>query len=159
MTGGFGIDAYYFSKRMERVIYIERDTDLFPIAQRNFQALDAINIQAINGDSIDFLKKTTNPLSWIYLDPSRRDEMGKRKIALADYSPNILKIRDLLLEKSDTILLKTSPMLDIQQAVRQLGKVEKAIILAIQNEVKEVLFLLKKRTESNYFSMCRFTKE
>ena len=159
LTGGFGVDAYHFSKRMEQIIYIEQDPSLFSIAQHNFQVLNVANIQAINGNSIDFLKQLQQPLDWIYLDPARRDDKGRRKIGLADCLPNVLEIKNLLLKKSKQILLKAAPMLDIQQAVRQLGPVEKVMILAIQNEVKELLFLIKRNPKPIVFQCVDIQKD
>lgn len=142
MTGGFGVDTYHFAKQIKQVTYLEKNTELFEIVQHNFEVLNAENITAINDDSITFLKKTTQKFDWIYLDPARRDAAGSRKIGLAGYFPNLLDIKDLLFEKAKNILVKVSPMLDIQQAIQQVGIVQKVIVLAVQNEVKELLLVL-----------------
>jgi len=148
MTGGFGVDSFFFSKKVNKVTYIEAQSDLFQIVQHNFQLLKATNIDTFNTNSTDFLKTTKLQFDWIYLDPARRDKSGNRKIGLADYLPNILELKSLLFQKGNKVLLKTSPMLDIQQAVQQLGTVRKIWIIAVQNEVKELLFLLDARITS-----------
>lgn len=144
MTGGFGVDSFHFSKRIKTVTYLEQNTELFSISKHNFKALNADNILPITGDSLTFLENTTTPFDWIYLDPARRDEAGGRKIGLAGYFPNLLEISDLLFSKTKNVLVKVSPMLDIQQAIQQLGTIQKVIVLAVQNEVKELLFILNK---------------
>ncbi|MEM1119015.1 MAG: class I SAM-dependent methyltransferase, partial [Bacteroidota bacterium] len=142
MTGGFGVDTYHFSKKMEQVTYLEKNAELFYLVKHNFQVLKASNITAVNDDSTNFLAEVNQSFDWIYLDPARRDEAGGRKIGLAGYFPNLLAIRELLFKKTKKVLVKASPMLDIQQAIEQLKTVEKVIVLAVQNEVKELLLLL-----------------
>ena len=144
MTGGFGVDTYHFSKRIQRVTYLEKNTELFEVVAHNYAVLNAENITTINGDSLHFLENTKQKFDWIYLDPARRDEVGNRKIGLAGYFPNLLDIQPLLFQKTKKVLIKVSPMLDIQQAIQQLGTVQKVMVLAVQNEVKELLFILKK---------------
>jgi THUMP domain-like len=80
----------------------------------------------------------------IYLDPARRNEQGGKVVLLQDCEPNILEIKDLLFRKADKILLKTSPMLDIDLAVNSLQNVSKVWVVAVDNEVKELLFLIEK---------------
>jgi 16S rRNA G966 N2-methylase RsmD len=81
--------------------------------------------------------------SWIYLDPHRRDDTGSKVVRLQDCEPNILEIKDLLFEFTDNILLKASPMLDIDLAILDLENVSQVYVVAVENEVKEVLFHLK----------------
>jgi hypothetical protein len=51
---------------------------------------------------------------------------------------------DFLFEKSDHILLKVSPILDITSAINELKFVKEIHIVAIENEVKELLIILEK---------------
>ena len=148
ITGGFGVDSYFFSQQMQQVTYCEQQTALTEIAQHNFQVLKADNIQVINKDAVAFLKNTDSHFDWIYLDPARRDDVGNRKIGLADYAPNVLTIKELLFQKGKKVLLKTSPMLDIQQAIQQLGKVVQVYVVAVKNEVKELLFEMESGIDS-----------
>ena len=142
MTGGFGVDTYYFAQHIQQVTYLEKNTELFKIVEHNYKVLNASNIATINEDSLSFLENTSQQFDWIYLDPARRDDAGNRKIGLAGYFPNLLDIQPLLFEKTNKVLVKVSPMLDIQQAIQQLETVQKVIVLSVQNEVKELLFIL-----------------
>lgn len=143
MTGGFGVDTYYFAKRIKQVTYLEKNTELFDIVAHNYTVLNTGNITPINGDSLNFLENIQQKFDWIYVDPARRDNAGNRKIGLTGYFPNLLNIQSLLFQKTEKVLVKVSPMLDIQQAIQQLGTVQKVIVLAVQNEVKELLLILK----------------
>jgi len=89
-----------------------------------------------------FSQKNLNQNSWIYLDPHRRDDTGSKVVRLQDCEPNILAIKDLLFQYTNNILLKASPMLDIDLAILELGNVSQVYVVAVENEVKEVLFLL-----------------
>ncbi|MEM6322027.1 MAG: class I SAM-dependent methyltransferase [Bacteroidota bacterium] len=148
MTGGFGVDTYHFAQKIKQVHYVEKNLDLFHVVLHNFKVLNANNITLRNEDSLNFLRNTQQIFDWIYLDPARRDDVGSRKIGLVGYFPNVLVINDLLNEKAKKVLLKVSPMLDIQQAIVQLQNVRRVIVLAVQNEVKELLLILDAKEDS-----------
>jgi hypothetical protein len=64
---------------------------------------------------------------------------------LSKYKLNkISRNLDLLFKKTDNILIKISPILDITSAINELKFVKEIHIVAIENEVKELLFLLEK---------------
>jgi 16S rRNA G966 N2-methylase RsmD len=144
LSGGFGVDAYFFSKKVEQVHYFEINEELTSIAEHNFRVLGAGNLFCSNENSMQFLRGSNKTFDWIYLDPARRSGSRERVFLLEDCSPNILESTDLLLSRSDRVLLKLSPLLDISRAVNQLSGVEEVHVLAIDNEVKELLFLLGK---------------
>jgi len=143
LTGGLGMDAIFFSKRVKSVFYLEKYQELFEITCHNFKQLNLSNIECRHEDALDFLKKNKNRFDWIYLDPDRRDPGGKRRIELAGYSPDILSIRKILVNTTANLLIKVSPMLDLYQAVTQLDFVQQIIVLALYNEVKELLFVYR----------------
>ena len=145
LSGGFGVDAYFFSKVMEQVIHCEIDEELHTIVTHNYNILESSNIETHHGDGIDFIKNCTAPLDWIYLDPSRRDPTQKRVFLLSDCSPNVVEHLDLLFEKGDRILLKTAPLLDITAGIQELKYVSEIHVVAVHNEVKELLWILDRQ--------------
>ena len=70
MTGGFGVDTFHFSKRIQQVTYLEKNAELFEIVAHNYTVLNANNITTINADSLAFLENTHQQFDWIYLDLS-----------------------------------------------------------------------------------------
>ena len=144
LTGGMGVDMAYMSKDFKNAIYIEQNAKLLDVTKYNFEQLKILNIDFINSNSLDFLEKNTSSYSWIYLDPHRRDDTGNKVVSLQDCEPNILIIKDLLFSKTENILLKVSPMLDINLAIIELENVVNIYVVAVENEVKEVLFHLQK---------------
>ena len=144
LTGGFGIDDYYFSKKVGKVIHCEINADLSGITKHNFRKLGVTNIDCVSGDSFDFLANSDTKYNWIYIDPSRRSSVKGKVFLLADCLPNVPELLDFYFEKSDQILIKTAPILDISSALRELKFVQNIHIVSVDNEVKELLFELKK---------------
>ena len=147
LSGGFGVDAYFFGLNFERVTYVEVKEELLLAARHNFDVLGADNISCFHGDGIAYLRDSNSFFDWIYLDPARRDAKKERVFMLEDCSPNILDNLDVLLSKADGILLKLSPLLDITRTVMQLKEVTEIHVVALENEVKELLFLIRKETQ------------
>lgn len=144
LTGGFGIDSYHFSKHFKKVIHCELNEELSEIATHNFRVLESENIQNYSGNGIEFLKNTSERFDWIFIDPSRRDDAGGRVFHLSDCLPNVPEILPLLWEKTDQILIKTSPLLDISAGIKELKHISEIHVLAVENDVKELLWILKK---------------
>lgn len=145
LTGGFGIDDFYFAKKMNQVIHCERNKQLSQIAVHNFKQLaQKQNIKFHLGDGLEFLKSQSEKCDWIYVDPSRRTNTGNKVFRLEDCEPTILENLGLLLQKSQQILLKTSPLLDLSLGIKQLQHVAEIHIVAVNNEVKELLWILGK---------------
>ena len=147
LTGGLGIDTYYFSKHFKQVTHLEINTELSKIATHNFKKLEAHHIKNITSNGIDFLKKSSSTFDAIYIDPSRRNDLKGKVFLLRDCEPNIPENIDLLFERSHIILIKNSPILDITSTIKELKNVQQIHIVAVANEVKELLFLLKKSYE------------
>ncbi|UOY06059.1 class I SAM-dependent methyltransferase [Muricauda sp. SCSIO 64092] len=142
MTGGFGVDSFYFAKKVPKVFHCELNPELSAIACHNFEVLGAGNIRCHVEDGITFLQNSKEGFDWIYLDPSRRDTT-QRVFLLKDCEPNILSHLKTIFSKANRILIKTAPLLDIKQGLRELGCVKEVHIVAVQNEVKELLWVLE----------------
>ena len=63
---------------------------------------------------------------------------------MIDCEPNIPKEINKLFTSTEQIMIKTSPMLDITQGIKELKMVSQIHIVAVNNDVKEVLWLLQK---------------
>ena len=144
LTAGLGIDSFAFSKKINKVIHVEKNEELSAIAQHNFIQLEVSNIEFIAADGISFLKNNPQSFDWIYLDPSRRDINNKKVYYLSDCEPDVTEHLDFLFTKSNNILIKTGPMLDLHNGLKQLRNVKQIHIVAIDNDVKEVLWQLEK---------------
>ena len=144
LTGGFGVDDFYFSKAMKNVIHCEIDTELSNIVKHNFDILEVNNIQCELGDSYTYLDKSQSEFDWIYIDPSRRNDTKGKVFMLKDCLPNVPELLSFYFTKSDNILIKTAPILDISAGLLELSNVKCIHIVAIDNEVKELIWELSK---------------
>ncbi len=142
LTGGFGADAAHFATVVDQVDYVERDAHLAAVVAYNLDQLGISNIATHTGDAAAFLKQSGQQFDWLYLDPARRDKKGGKAFKLADCEPDVPRLLPLLLRHAPRILLKTSPMLDIELAIQELKHVRRLWIVAVDNEVKEVLYEL-----------------
>ena len=160
LTGGFGVDSYYFSKQFNSVIHCEINSELSEIASHNFKELKAVNIQTTTKNGLEYLQDTNQKFGCIYIDPSRRDDIKGKVFLLQDCEPNVPDNLDLLFKTSNTLLLKVSPILDITSAINELNFVKEIHIVAVNNDVKELLFLLEKDyTEEIEIKTVNFSKK
>lgn len=143
LTGGMGVDFSFMSPHFLNAIYVEQNKELCHIAQHNFGVLGLKNVSIRCSGAEEFLKEIA-PLDFIYLDPSRRDNSGRKVFRIEDCNPDLLEIKPLLLEKSVRVMVKYSPMLDISLAVKSLGCVSTIYVVSVDNECKELLFVLSK---------------
>lgn len=144
LTGGFGIDDYYFAQKFNKVAHCEINEELSKIVQHNYQILNQRNIECYPGDSLETLKKIKFKWSWIYIDPSRRSDVKGKVFMLKDCLPNVPYHLDDYFEYSDHILVKTAPILDITAGLSELRFVKKIHCIAVDNEVKELLWEIEK---------------
>ena len=141
LTGGFGVDCSFLSKNFSSVDYVEQNEELCQIAEHNFAAL-GLNIRVNNAESVSFLVDMPS-VDCIYIDPARRDIKGKKTADLSLCSPNLLEIRDILLEKCNTLLIKLSPMFDISSALEVFPECKQVHVVSVKNECKELLLLVE----------------
>ncbi|PXX26720.1 class I SAM-dependent methyltransferase [Arenibacter sp. ARW7G5Y1] len=144
MTGGFGVDSYYFSLNIGQVHHCEMDRELSAIADYNFQVLGRTNIRTHAEDGIDFLKNSDVDFDWVYIDPSRRNDLKGKVFLLSDCIPNVPDHLGTILTKAKNIMIKTSPLLDLSAGLGELRCVREIHIVAVNNEVKEILWILER---------------
>ncbi len=149
LTGGYGVDTYFLSEQTTQAHYVERNEELCRIAQHNFQIANK-SIHVHNTSAEDFLAQYPMAGSVssdvkkevvVYLDPARRDAHGGKVFRIEDCEPNVIKILPSLRAISNTILIKFSPMLDITSALQSLGNEWDVHVVALHNEVKEIIFV------------------
>lgn len=144
LTGGFGIDCTYFSKKFKEVHHCEMNEELSDIVNYNCKTLNITNIETHKGDSLETIKKLNKKFDWVYIDPSRRNDAKGKVFLLNDCLPNVPENLELLFEYSNQVLIKNSPILDITSTINELKFVKEVHVVALSNEVKELLFILEK---------------
>lgn len=148
LTGGFGVDFSFIARNFKRATMVERREELCEIARHNMPLLGVPHAEVVNGDGIEYLKGM-EPVDLILIDPARRDQQGKKTVSIADCEPNLLEILETLRSKAKRVLIKYSPMLDISLAIKELGTVSQTHIVSVDNECKELLFLLDSQSKGS----------
>jgi 16S rRNA G966 N2-methylase RsmD len=149
LTAGFGVDFFYLSEGFKKGVYCERQPELFQIAKHNLELSRPGKFEFEKGDGLAFLEKTDIHFDIIYLDPARRGAGNQKLYKLQDCEPDVVSSWPLLRSKSQSILVKSSPMLDISQAWAELPEIQKITIVSVKNEVKEMLLFWKKGRDSS----------
>lgn len=145
LTGGLGVDTYFLSRSFQQTDYVERQPELCDLAKHNFAVLKA-HIKVWNETAEDYLFRCGHK-DCLYLDPARRDIYGRKTINIGDCTPDVLALQDLFFQKADNIMVKLSPMLDISKAFEELKQVKEVHVLAVNNECKELVFIMRRGFE------------
>ena len=153
LTGGLGVDSWFFSQRASKVIYNEMQQALCEAARHNFKTLGATNITISNGiASEDTISEILfENVDIVYMDPARRGEGGKKVFLLEDCTPDVLTLKDIIFRHARHILLKLSPMADITMACSRLGDSCREVhVVGAGGECKELLIWMDKEWNEEY---------
>ena len=137
LTGGFGVDFSFLAPMFDKAVYIERQSHLCDLSRHNMAALGIAQAETICGDCAQIIGEISHA-TLIYADPARRSASGGRTFAISDCTPDVLAMRETLLDKADFTMLKLSPMLDWRKAAADMGShVGEVHIVSAGNECKE----------------------
>ena len=154
LTGGLGVDSWYFSKKASQVWYHEMQEKLCMAAEHNFQSINAENIIVRNvistPETIDGILSEARP-DIVYMDPARRGEGGKKVFLIEECTPDVLTLKEQIFRHCRHILLKLSPMADITMACSRLGTTCREVhIVATGGECKELLIWMDREWVGEY---------
>ena len=155
LTGGMGVDTAFLSDNFDKTYYVEMQEELCEMAKHNFKVMNK-NIEVVNDNAEHFLT-ICDEVDCIYLDPARRDEYGRKMVSLHDCSPDVVELHDLLLKKAKRVLVKVSPMLDIEMVKKELKDITEIHVVAVRNECKEILIC--QRTTDNGQQTCENSED
>ena len=141
LTGGLGVDAFFFSRKVQHVLHCEQNAELSAIAEYNARLMGADNIEFIREESIEYLNNSRLLFDTIYVDPSRRVQ-SRRVFLLKDTEPDVVRLMPLMLSKSRRIIIKTSPLFDLQSGLAELHSVSEIHVVSVKNDCKELLWVI-----------------
>lgn len=157
LTGGFGVDSWFFSKAAEKVLYNEMQTVLADAARHNFSVLGADNIiisnKMVSSEESCTAAEVLDGFSpdIVYMDPARRGEGGKKVFLIEDCQPDVLGLKEDIFRCAPHFLIKLSPMADITMAAGRLGRQCREIhIVAAGGECKELLIWMDRDWDGDY---------
>lgn len=141
LTGGLGIDSYFFAQKASHVFYVERMAEYCAAARANFKTLGIDNVTVVEDDCTHFLQTCDRQFDSIYIDPARRGTGNKRIFALDECEPNVVALMPTLLLHAQRIVVKVSPMADISAVLALLLQMAEVHVVSVRNECKELLLV------------------
>ena len=154
LTGGMGIDFLALSSSFRKATYVERSSDLCNVFKHNAGVLSG-DFEIVNEEAQAFLSQLNTPEKpFIYLDPARRDAEKNKVFKIEDCSPDLTELFPLLKEKSSGVLVKYSPLLDIQSILNSISHVEKIHVVSVRNDCKELLLQINFSFEGEPVIKC-----
>jgi hypothetical protein len=158
LTGGLGVDSWFFSQRASEVLYNEMQAGLCNAAVHNFRVLGADNIVVSNnavGNAAEQVSPTVLLSEFkpdiVYMDPARRGEGGKKVFLIEECTPDVLTLREEIFKISRHILIKLSPMADISMVCDRLGPTCREVhVVATGGECKELLIWMDREWAEEY---------
>ncbi|KXH84464.1 class I SAM-dependent methyltransferase [Chryseobacterium kwangjuense] len=153
LTSGFGIDAFHLSRHFNEVTLVEQNQELLGLVEHNWGVLGR-KATFINQNLEDFLKSNREHFNVIYLDPARRDQNQNKVFLLEDLSPDILQIKEMLLSMADQVIIKLSPLIDLKYLISVLPEIFRIEIIAVKNDVKEVVIFLSNKGKEGITVNC-----
>lgn len=153
LTGGLGVDFSALAPHFQKASYVERQAALCTAARHNFPLFGLQQAEIIEGDGVDFLHNMPEA-DLIFIDPARRDACGRKTVLIEDCEPNIVQLLPLIWQKTALLVVKLSPMLDLNRALNSLPEVTEAHIVAERGECKELLLVLQREQTGNTTIFC-----
>jgi 16S rRNA G966 N2-methylase RsmD len=148
MTAGLGIDDIAIAGRANHITAIERNQLTSASLKHNCKELKIENIYTVNSDSIEYIKNSNQNFDIIYIDPARRGNNNRRTYAFTDCEPDIISLKNELLDRCNTMVIKASPMLDINETIKQIPETFCIHIVSLNGECKEILIEVSKRNNT-----------
>lgn len=139
LTAGLGIDSLHFAQKAANVRSIEIDENKAAALSYNASHLNAANLEVVFGDCKE---KIDRHWDYMFIDPHRRGEQGKRVFALSDCQPDVISLLPKIRLHSDTLIVKASPMLDITRMAAELPGCTQIIALGTPTECKELIAIV-----------------
>ncbi len=141
LTAGAGVDGFALSKCFDKTILVEHDRHSAELLAHNAQCIGG-NVEVVCGDAVDYVCGMDD-VDAVFIDPQRRENGRKGFFAFEDCSPNIIEMLPALRKKTKKLVIKASPLLDIEQGILNLMHVTEVHVVQWKRECKEVLFALE----------------
>lgn len=142
LSGGLGVDDIAFSKVFSKVFSLDSDEELNEIVKHNFKKIGINNIERLTVFAEDYLANITSKFDLVYIDADRRPAANSKKFLLSDCTPNIIELLPQLKLITNQLLIKLSPMVDLNYCKTEIENIKEIHVVALKNEVKEVLLLI-----------------
>ncbi len=142
LTSGLGVDAMAIAKNGNKVKAIEIDLNKASFLNYNKSIMKIDGFEVINSDSNKWLESTNDSPDFFFIDPARRTNDNSRTYSFKDCAPDITLFYKQLIERGSELLIKSSPLLDIDAILNEFNFIDSIYIVSVKGENKEVLIHL-----------------
>lgn len=149
LSGGLGVDDWAFSKSFHKIISVDIDDNLNKLVKHNYSKLKVNNVERISIPALQFLQNNQEKFDLIYIDADRRAEKQK-SVLLENASPDVLGLLPKCFDFSDKIVLKLSPLIDIDYCIKKLPRLQAIYLLEYERELKEILCVVGNKNTNEF---------
>lgn len=142
LTGGTGMDSFALAAKFKSGTIIEHNPEASQLLAHNASALGLGEKLDVRNMPAEAYCKTLPEIDLVFIDPQRRNEKQRGIFDLSACTPDIIALLPALKETAKTVMIKTSPVLDIQKTIADLGYVKEVHIIQYDGDCKELLFIL-----------------
>lgn len=139
LTFGLGIDTFAIARKAATVYGVEMDPKAAEYGRTNAATLQSRNVTITHTTAQEWAATPHPEIDTIFIDPARRKASTNRAYRFEDCSPNLCELLAMPGLQDKTLIVKASPMLDINYTMRALPGVREIIIAAIKGECKEMI--------------------
>ncbi|MDE7081559.1 MAG: hypothetical protein K2O78_07905 [Muribaculaceae bacterium] len=153
MTAGLGIDFMCIAAALcpdhgSGALAADIDPLKAEVLRHNLGALGLEKAEVLYEDSMQQLRSMPErSVEILFADPARRGEADRRIYDPADCLPDVTGQWPVLLAKADTVIIKNSPMIDVDKALSLFPGTVRVVIVSVRNECKEVLVVARDGAE------------
>ncbi len=152
LTAGLGIDALCATLKGHEVTAIEIESWKCDVLRHNVDEIlsegPVSDMQIYCNDATQFIEDCEpDEYDVIFIDPARRGGNDKRLYALSDCMPNVISLLPRLLRVAPTVIIKSSPMLEVGEVMRQLPSISEIKAVSLKGECKEILIICRRDFE------------
>lgn len=149
LTFGLGIDAFTIARKAATVHGVEMNAKAVEYGQINAATLHLHNVTITHTTAQEWASAPHPDIDIIFIDPTRRKPSSNRAYRFEDCSPNISELLAMPGFQNKTLIVKASPMLDINYVINALPGVSQIIIAAIKGECKEMIIVCHTATTAS----------
>ncbi|MDE6369758.1 MAG: class I SAM-dependent methyltransferase, partial [Muribaculaceae bacterium] len=142
LTSGLGVDIFHCAKMTNEAVAVERSEELAQALQYNATELDCRNLSIICNNCCDVVSELEKSYATAFIDPARRSADGGRVFSLSDCEPDVVAMLPELKKMCRRLIVKMSPMLDINHTIATLGGCSQIISLGNTTECKELIAVI-----------------
>ncbi len=141
LTAGLGVDAFTMALASNKVTAVEYDSARAEAIRHNAAVIGLNDLTTVHADCTEWIG-TSPDFDVIFIDPARRDDADSRTFRLSDSLPDIISCRSKILEKTNLLMVKVSPFLDISSAIRELPETCEIHSVCVRGECKEIMIIM-----------------